>query len=283
MPSLDPQQVTSSKIADRFARDGHVFPVDVLSRGQAASYRRDLETLERQARGSKLGNKNQLNNPHVIFRFAHEIVTHPRILDAVEAILGPDILVWGSTFFVKDPHSASFVSWHQDLRYWGLDSDAEVSAWVALSPVTEANGCMRFVPGSHKGELLPHNDTFADDNFLTRGQEAAVEIENKDTVLVPLAPGQASFHHGKLLHGSGPNHSDERRVGFAINYISPSMRQVVAKEDFAMLVRGEERYGHFQLVPPPSADLSEDAMAWHRHILTAQNEAFYDGARTGAI
>ena len=283
MPSLDPQQVTSSKIADRFARDGHVFPVDVLSRGQAASYRRDLETLERRARGSKLGNKNQLNNPHVIFRFAHEIVTHPRILDTVEAILGPDILVWGSTFFVKAPHTARFVSWHQDLRYWGLDSDAEVSAWVALSPVTEANGCMRFVPGSHKGELLPHNDTFADDNFLTRGQEAAVEIENKDTVLVPLAPGQASFHHGKLLHGSGPNHSDERRVGFAINYISPSMRQVVAKEDFAMLVRGEERYGHFQLVPPPSADLSEDAMAWHRHILTAQNEAFYDGARTGAI
>lgn len=281
MPSLDSRQLDSSDIAGRFARDGHVFPVDVLSRAQAAAYRQDLEALESQARGNKLGNKNQLNYPHVIFRFAHEIVTHPRILDAVAAILGPDILVWGSTFFVKDPHTESFVSWHQDLRYWGLDSDAEVSAWVALSPVTEANGCMRFAPGSHKGELLPHSDTFADDNFLTRGQEAAVEIKDEDTVLVPLAPGQASFHHGKLLHGSGPNRSDERRVGFAINYISTSVRQTVAEEDFAMLVRGEDRHGHFQLVPPPSADLSEDAMAWHHHILSAQNQALYDGAHSG--
>jgi hypothetical protein len=145
---------------------------------------------------------------------------------------------------VKEPLTESFVSWHQDLRYWGLDSDAEVSAWVALSPVTEANGCMRFVPGSHTGELLPHSDTFAGDNFLTRGQEAAVEIEEEDTVLVPLEPGQASFHHGKLLHASGPNRSDERRIGFAINYISTSVRQTVAHEDFAMLVRGEDRYGH---------------------------------------
>jgi hypothetical protein len=278
MPSLDPQPMASRDIADRFARDGYAFPVDVLSPDQAAAYRRDLEALEKQTRGDTLGNKNQLNYPHVIFRFAHEIVTHPRILDAVAAILGPDILVWGSTFFVKDPHTESFVSWHQDLRYWGLDSEAEVSAWVALSPVTEANGCMRFVPGSHKGELLPHRDTFEDDNVLTRGQEAAVEIKEEDTVLVPLEPGQASFHHGKLLHASGPNRSDERRVGFAINYISTSVRQTVAHEDFAMLVRGEDRHGHFQLVPPPRADLSEDAMAWHRHILTAQNEALYDGA-----
>jgi ectoine hydroxylase-related dioxygenase (phytanoyl-CoA dioxygenase family) len=278
MPSLDPQPMASRDIADRFARHGYVFPVDVLSPDQAAAYRRDLEALEKQTRGDTLGNKNQLNYPHVIFRFAHEIVTHPRILDAVAAILGPDILVWGSTFFVKDPHTVSFVSWHQDLRYWGLDSEAEVSAWVALSPVTEANGCMRFVPGSHKGELLPHRDTFKDDNVLTRGQEAAVEIKEEDTVLVPLEPGQASFHHGKLLHASGPNRSDERRVGFAINYISTSVRQTVAHEDFAMLVRGEDRHGHFRLVPPPRADLSEDAMAWHRHILTAQNEALYDGA-----
>lgn len=278
MPSSDLPAMTSRDIADRFARDGYAFPLDVLSREQAATYRRELEALERRAQGRKLGNKSQLNYPHVIFRFAHEIVTHPKILDAVEAILGPDILVWGSTFFVKEPHTDSFVSWHQDLRYWGLDSDAEVSAWLALSPVTEANGCMRFVPGSHKGELFPHSDTFAGDNFLTRGQEAVVEIDEADTVPVPLEPGQASFHHGKLLHGSGANRSDERRIGFAINYISTDVRQVVAHEDFAMLVRGEDRHGHFRLVPPPEADLSDDAMAWHEHILTAQNEALYDGA-----
>ena len=170
MPSRKPQQPDSAELAARFARDGYVFPLEVLSHAEAAAYRRQLEALERRAQGSKLGsklgNKSQLNYAHVIFRFAHEIVTHGRILDAVEAILGPDILVWGSTFFLKEPHTESYVSWHQDLRYWGLDSDAEVSAWLALSPVTEANGCMRFVPDSHAGGLLPHSDTFAENLSL---------------------------------------------------------------------------------------------------------------------
>ena len=211
----------TAEIAERFAAEGYYFPIDAFSAEQASCYRRELEALEDANRGNSLGNKTQLNYPHVIFRFADAIVRHPRILDAVEAILGPDILVWGSTFFIKEPHSESYVSWHQDLRYWGLDSDAEVSAWVALSPVTQANGCMRFVPGSHKGGMLLHRDTFANSNFLTRGQEAAIDIDEDETVLVPLAPGQVSLHHGRLLHASGPNRSEERRVGLAINYIAP--------------------------------------------------------------
>ncbi len=272
-----------AEIAERFAADGYYFPIDVLSVDEAVVCRQELEGLENTNRGSKLGNKSQLNYPHIIFRFADAIVRHPRILDAVEAILGPDILVWGSTFFIKEPHSEGYVSWHQDLRYWGLDSEAEVSAWLALSPVTEANGCMRFVPGSHKGELLPHKDTFVDSNFLTRGQEADIEIDDRDTILVPLAPGQASLHHGKLLHGSGPNRSDERRVGLAINYIAPQVRQVVAKEDFAVLVRGEDRFGHFRHVPSPTLDMDDEAMAWHRRILLAQNEAMYAGAQEQSL
>lgn len=269
-----------AEIAERFAADGYYFPIDVLSVDEAVAHRQTLEALENASYGNKLGNKSQLNYPHIIFRFADAIVRHPRILDAVEAILGPDILVWGSTFFIKEPHGESYVSWHQDLRYWGLDSEAEVSAWVALNPVTEANGCMRFVPGSHQGELLSHKDTFADSNFLTRGQEADVEIDDRDTILVPLAPGQASLHHGKLLHASAPNRSDERRVGLAINYIAPHVRQVVAKEDFAVLVRGEDKFGHFRHVPSPSGDMDDDALAWHQRILLAQNEAMYAGAKS---
>lgn len=267
-----------SKVARRFADDGYVFPIDVLDGEDALSYRRELESLEERALGRKLGNKDQLNYPHVIFRFAYQIACHPKILDTIEAILGPDILVWGSTFFIKEPHTKSFVSWHQDLRYWGLDSDAEVSAWLALSPVSEANGCMRFVPGSHLGDLLPHIDTFEDDNALTRGQQAIADIDDADTISVPLQPGQASLHHGRLLHSSGPNHSDERRIGFAINYIAPHVRQVVASEDFAMLVRGVDRYGNFDLVPRPDADMSGNAMRWHGTILAAQNQAMYDNA-----
>ena len=265
-------------IAERFTRDGYISPIDVLDSEDALSCCRELESLEARAKGEKLGNKDQVNNPHVIFRFAHRIACHPRILDAVEAILGPDILLWGSTFFIKEPHTKNYVSWHQDLRYWGLDSDAEVSAWIAITPASETNGCMRFVPGSHHGELLPHIDTFDDQSILTRGQKADIAIDEAETICVPLQPGQASFHHGNLLHSSGPNNSDERRIGFAINYIAPHVRQIVANEDFAMLVRGEDRYGNFQLVPAPDEDLSDDAMAWHEKILTTQNEAMYEDA-----
>ena len=272
-------QPATTPLADRYYEDGYYFPANILSIEEATRYRGDLEALEARIAGTRLGNKGQLNYPHVVARFAAELVRHPAILDVVEQLIGPDIMVWGGTFFTKEPHTDSYVSWHQDLRYWGLDDhNAQVSAWLALSPVTRANGCMRFIPGSHKGGIVAHNDTFANDNFLTRGQEAAIQVNEDQTVHAELEPGQASFHHGRLLHASAPNHSDERRIGFAINYIAPHVRQAVASEDFAILVRGNDRHGNFTHVPLPQDDLSEDALAWHNRILTTQNQAMYDGA-----
>lgn len=271
--------IDCTELAARFAELGYFFPVTVMSAKEAISYRTELESLEHRIQGSQLGNKTQLNYLHVIFRFADAIVRTPSILDAVETILGPDILVWGSTFFIKEPHSKGYVSWHQDLRYWGLDGDAVVSAWIALGPVNKANGCMRFVPESHKGGLADHKDTFTESNFLTRGQEAAVKIDESKVVHVELAPGQASFHHGRLLHASAPNRSDERRIGLVVNYIAPHVRQTVAKRDYAMLVRGEDRFGHFDHVVSPTSDMAAEAVALHRQILTAQNEAMYDGVQ----
>ncbi len=277
MSYADPRE-----ISETYARDGFCFPIDVMSENEAGAYRTQLEALERRSTGAKLGNKDQLNFPHVVFRFAREIAGRPRVLDAVEAIIGPDILIWSSTFFIKEPRTGSHVSWHQDLRYWGLeDQEAMVSAWLALSPVTEANGCMRFVAGSHKGPLVEHEDTYGDDNVLTRGQQAAIEIDEGVTCKVELKPGQMSLHHGRLLHASAPNRSDERRIGYAMNFIAPHNRQVVAKRDFAMLLRGEDRFSHFEPVPPPEADLSASALDWHARILRAQNESMYDGAAQG--
>ncbi len=269
-------------ISEAYRHDGFCFPIDVMPEDDARAYRSQLEGLERRSAGAKLGNKDQLNFPHVVFRFAHEIAGHPRVLDAVEAIIGPDIMIWSSTFFIKEPRTGSHVSWHQDLRYWGLeDHDAMVSAWLALSPVTEANGCMRFVAGSHKGPLVDHEDTYGEDNVLTRGQQAAIEIDEGASRKVELKPGQMSLHHGRLLHASAPNRSDERRIGYAMNFIAPHNRQVVAQRDFAMLLRGEDRFGHFEPVPPPESDLSTSAMDWHARILRAQNESMYDGAAHG--
>lgn len=140
--------VETGAIPERFNRDGFHFPLPVLSEREALVCRAELERLEARIVTEKLGHKNQINHGHVVFRFASDLIRHPRILDAVEAILGPDILCWSSTFFTKEPRSPSYVSWHQDLRYWGLSGDEVVSVWIALGRVSEAHGCMRFVPGS---------------------------------------------------------------------------------------------------------------------------------------
>ena len=264
--------------AKTFFVQGFLFPVNIFSEDEIGGFRSELDRLESRARDGQVGNKDQLNYPHTIFRFANEIVRDPRILDVVEEILGPDLLVWSSTFFIKEPATDDYVSWHQDLRYWGLDDEGgQVSAWIALSDVTIEAGCMQFVSGSHQGRMHEHRDTYDEHNVLTRGQEAIVDIDPGSIVHVALKPGQASFHHGKLLHSSAPNRSLSRRIGFAIQYIKPSVRQTVSNQDFAMLVRGEDRYGHFERVPPPDEDLSTEALAWHNRILTAQNEAMYEG------
>ena len=269
-------------IAAAFAAEGYCFPIDIMSPREAAAYRAQLQAAQPRLEGLKLGNKGQLNFAHVILRFAYEMVSRPAILDAVETVIGPDILLWGSTFFTKPPRSESYVSWHQDLRYWGLaDDEAQVSAWLALTPASPANGCMRFLPGSHRNPILEHHDGFGRDNFLTRGQEAVIDIDEAAARPVELAPGQLSLHHGRLLHASAPNPSADWRIGYVMNFVAPHNRQVVAPRDYAMLLRGEDRHGHFGLVPPPEADLSEAALAWHARILAAQNESLYDGATQG--
>ncbi|MBT5435218.1 MAG: phytanoyl-CoA dioxygenase family protein [Alphaproteobacteria bacterium] len=265
-------------VVGQFTRDGYYFPLDAMSRDEAMAFRAEFDALETEIAGRRLGNRGQLNYAHVTMPFADRIVRHRGILDVVETILGPDLLVWGSTFFTKEPHTEAFVSWHQDLRYWGFSGDDEVAGWVALGPVREEHGCMRFVPGSHRLDILEHRDTFDDANFLSRGQEAVIEIDEDKTVMVELEPGQASLHHGPLLHASGPNVSDERRVGMVINYIKPEMKQLMVDRDFCTLVRGQDRFGHFEHVPAPQANFSSDAMAWHQRILDAQNTVIFDGA-----
>ncbi|MDE0714980.1 MAG: phytanoyl-CoA dioxygenase family protein [Gammaproteobacteria bacterium] len=263
-------------IRSSYAKDGFCFPIPVLGPGELKRYGSDLLRAWERGQALKLGNKGQLNFPHVLFPFAYEIVRHPGILDAVEAVIGPDILVWGGTFFFKPPHSGGFVSWHQDLTYWGLaETDGLVSAWLALEDVDRENGCMQFLPGTHQGGLRVHSDTWTANNILTRGQSVAIDEDACDIVHVELRAGEMSLHHGHLLHASGPNHSGRWRLGFNINYITPGNRQTVAPRDFAMLVRGKDRFGHFSHVDPPAGELDEAALGWHRRILDAQNDALY--------
>jgi hypothetical protein len=259
MPDTVISQVLGREQVDRYRRDGYLFPLPAIDAAQAVDARRVLEDFEK-SQGGRIG-KDQRHKPHLVMTALDRIVNEPRLLDAVEAILGPNFLCWESVLFTKEARGPAYVSWHQDATYWGLEPFDVVTAWVALSPSTVDSGCMRVIPGTHKGEVIDHVDTFAANNLLSRGQEIAVKFDEAQAVDLVLQPGQMSLHDVKLVHGSEPNRSNDRRIGLAIRYIPTHVRQTMAAGDSAMLVRGVDAFGHFRLEPSPKSDFSPEAIA----------------------
>jgi len=278
--TLSPEQVS------QYRRDGFLFPIDVLSTQEAGALRQELEALERETPDGSLPkpiHRYMRVNCHYVMTLASRLVTDPRILDPVAGILGDDLLVWGCEFFIKEPGTGAVVTWHQDLTYWGLgETDEEVTAWLALSDVTVASGCMRFVAGSHRNNILGHKDTYAENNLLSRGQELAVDVDEEDAVDVVLKPGQLSLHHGRMFHASGPNVSDDRRIGVAIRYVTPEVKQLVAERDYAMLARGVDGSGNWIHIDPPTRNFAPAELETYETILADQTIALGQGA-TGNI
>ena len=263
---------------EEYERDGYFYPVPVLSTDEAHAYRERLERAERDLGGPLRGVYRV--KPHLLFTWLADLVRHPLILDAVEDVLGPDILCWNTSFFTKEAQSPGFVSWHQDATYWGLSEPDVLTAWVALTESTPANGNMRVMPGSHRTPVA-HVDTFHPDNLLSRGQELAVQVDEALARDIVLRPGEMSLHHVLIVHGSGANPSGDRRIGFAIRYIPTRIRQVAGPRDSATLVRGADAFGHFELEPRPEADLDPAMLALHREISDRQVKILYRGtART---
>ncbi len=190
----------SPSAIEHYERDGYYCPVRVLSPEEARQYRERLERVERDLGGPLWGIYRI--KPHLLFAWLADLVRHPVILDAVEDVIGPDILCWNTSFFTKEARSPGFVSWHQDATYWGLSEPDVVTAWVAFTESTSRNGNMRVVPGSHRTPV-PHVDTFDPDNLLTRGQEVAVEVDESQAADILLQAGEMSLHHVLIVHGSG--------------------------------------------------------------------------------
>ena len=268
-----PKVLTDAAVA-AYRRDGYYFPVPAISASQAADYRRRLEVHEARSGAPLQGNWR--HKTHLLFTWADELVHHPTILDAVEDVIGPDILCWTTNFFIKERASPGFISWHQDATYWGLEPDDVITAWVAFTKSDLESGCMKVIPGTHMQSQLPHVDTFHKDNLLSRGQEIAVEVDDRQAVDIVLQPGEMSLHHIKLVHGSEPNRSADRRIGFAIRYIPTHVRQTKVR-DSAMLVRGVDAYNHFDPEPRPRHDLDEAALAAHAESVNRQVAALYQG------
>jgi chlorinating enzyme len=268
-----PKCLTPAQI-DQYRQEGCVFPIRIMSETEAAELRGRLEAFERRTGGPLKGNMR--HKSHLLFAWLAELVRRNAILDGIEDLHGPDLLCWTTNFFIKEAADPAFVSWHQDSTYWGLSTPDVVTAWVAFTPATEANGAMEYIPGSHKLDQIPHRDTFAKHNLLTRGQEVMVDVDRAQRRIITLRPGEMSLHHVRLVHGSPPNPSSDRRIGFAIRYIPTSAAQL-AGEDSATLVRGEDRHHHFMPEPQPTGDLDPEFVTLHRTITERNARILYRG------
>ena len=259
-----------------YRRDGALWPIRVMSAQDARVLRSKLEAFEQahpDAAKTILRHK-----PHLILTWLADLVRHPAILDVVEDVLGPDLLCWSANFFIKEAHDPAYVSWHQDSTYWGLSEPEVMTAWVAFSVSDVPSGCMRFIPGSHLLDQVPHTDTFADRNLLTRGQEIAVEVDENKAQYMPLQPGEMSLHHVRLFHNSRPNETSDRRIGLAIRYIPTRIKQISGYADGATLVRGVDRFKNFEAEPRPAFDMAPEALALQQASVERSKTILYRGA-----
>lgn len=266
------KRLTDSQV-EGYRRDGFASPIQALTATSAAAYRARFEAYEAKHGGWYELSKGQ--KLYLIQTWAAELASMPSVLDAVEDVLGPDLMVWGLSLFVKDAGAPGFVTWHQDSTYWGLSEPKVTTAWIALSPASLEAGCMKMLPGSHKLDQRPHRDTLSKDNLLTRGQEIAMDVDEAEAAHCPLAPGELSLHHVRTVHASDPNKAQDRRIGVAVRYITPDVYQVNGGQDSAWLVRGEDRHGNFIHEKPPKSDMDAEAVAERDRIMTLRQDVLY--------
>jgi len=234
---------------DHYNNKGYISPVDALTSIEAKEIRDEIEKIEKN--WSKALEGINRNYVHLISPAFNKVCLNKNILDAVESIIGKNILICGTTLFIKNPKEKGFVSFHQDARYIGLEPHNWVTVWIAITDAHEKNGCMRMLPGSHKENLRYHEQKFDENNLLTRGQTIKnISLDKTEPVI--LKAGQMSLHHPKIIHGSGLNYSDDRRIGFVIqSYIGSNVEQVLGKM-YVQKARGEDKYKYHEYSNIPS-------------------------------
>ncbi|MFI5031032.1 MAG: phytanoyl-CoA dioxygenase family protein [Reyranellales bacterium] len=255
-----PKILTQAQV-DQYKRDGFAVPASVLTPDEVRWMRADLESWEaRQGHPLDFPEKSK---SYLLYAWADALVHHTKVLDAVEDVIGPDILVYHSTMWIKEPHTGAHVRWHQDGAYFFLDPLEHVTAWVALSEASEKAGCMRVVPGTHRLPMIEHDDKPSADNMIKRGQGISDRFDKETGVSMPLAAGQMSLHHTALVHCSPGNDNDDRRMGLGISFVPAHVKPLGPVKPSALLVRGQDRYGHFVTETRLKSPMSAEAQAAH--------------------
>ena len=267
------------KQINQYNKDGYISPIDILSLEQVKKTREEIENVEKKW-PYEINGLNR-NNIHYYSPIFDQIVHNSKILDVVENFLGPNILAAGTVLFLKEPENKGFISWHQDGIYQGWKPCNSITAWLAITDVNEKNGCMRMWIGSHKENLKDHKDTFDEHNLLTRGQT----IENvpmNETVPILLKPGQLSLHHPMTVHGSGPNLSKNKRIGFAIqSYIGTNVNQLIGKT-YVQQARGKDEFKYHEHTSRPTELMNKnDLMSRNKANNELQKILYKDAYKIG--
>jgi len=255
---------------------GFVSPIDILTKKESYEIRQEIEDIEKKWPNEIEGLGR--NYVHLISPVFDKICHNQKILDVVESIIGKNILICGTTLFIKNPQDKGFVSFHQDAKYIGLEPHNWVTAWVAVTDSNEENGCMRMWAGSHKKNLKFHNQKFDENNLLTRGQTVE-NVPFKETIPINLKAGQMSLHHPTIVHGSGLNKSNDRRIGFVIqSYIGSNVNQVLGRM-YVQLARGKDSFNYHEHAKRAAELMNKKDILLKKKANEELSKIFYSGAK----
>ena len=264
----------SSNQLKQYKDEGFVTPINIFSKEKAKEIRNQIELIEKELPGEL--DKSGRYNAHLISPLLDEVTHNSKILDAVESLIGKNILVCGTTLFIKNPKEKGYVSYHQDAKYIGLEPHNWVTAWVALTDSNEKNGCMKMWPGSHL-DTKDHDEKFNEENLLTRGQTVE-NVHDNEVKSVELIAGQMSLHHPRIVHGSGVNKSNDRRIGFVIqSYIGTNDKQVLGQNS-VQLARGVDEFNHHDIIQRPKSLMNKEDLLIKQRENKYLQEIFYKGS-----
>jgi hypothetical protein len=269
MKALTPDQL------DSFRYNGFLFPIPALSPPEIATCLAGLQRLETELSAPVAeADPKWRSHGHMHAPWINDLIRHPRILDAIEDIIGPNILVWTSTFFIKEPHSPTYAAWHQDGGYFGLQPQESVCAWVALTDASKEAGCMEQLSFRGQPKLYQHAPLGLVNSINRAGQTILDKFDDTNPTAMALPAGSFSLHHELAIHRSAPNNASHRRVGIGLNYMPTHVRVDGPTRCRAMLVRGEDRYGHFDLIDPPGGERDAAALAAHQEVSDRYRENY---------
>ena len=262
---------------ENYRRDGFLFPLPALTPAEAASGLADLQRIESSLGAPLPQNEMKWRGGAYVYSPAVDaLVRHSRILDIVEDVLGPNILVFWATYFIKDPGTPAFTAWHQDATYFGLDPLEHVTAWVALSDASREAGCMDVVSAHGAPRQYHHSAARLPNSINGAGQVIVEPVDDSGAVAMELKAGEVSLHHTMCLHRSAPNLASHRRVGLGISYIPTHVRPTCATRLSALLVRGVDNFGYFDHLSAPAGELTPAGIAAHADTYQRFRENYYE-------